>query len=189
MAGYWDGPEGEQCPRRTWLTTRVGAAAGLVGTAYRIILLQPGSALAALQMAATDTVTMATLGAVFGVTTCLSAQIREKPEDPLNYFIGGCATGAVLGARDVIYFARLPCEFSVHSGTGWILLLLLLHCLSGWVGSCGYAALASVGIWIQCERSHSYMTGTTACLGFGITAALMKIGNKEGWRLMGPPKL
>lgn len=28
MAGYWDGPEGEQCPQRTWLTTRVGAAAG-----------------------------------------------------------------------------------------------------------------------------------------------------------------
>lgn len=41
----------------------------------------------------------ATLGAVFGVTTCLSAQIREEPEGPLNYFIGGCATGAVLGAR------------------------------------------------------------------------------------------
>jgi len=41
----------------------------------------------------------ATLGAVFGVTTCLSAQIREEPRDPLNYFIGGCATGAVLGAR------------------------------------------------------------------------------------------
>ncbi|NXH67540.1 NDUAB dehydrogenase, partial [Hydrobates tethys] len=59
MAGYWDGPEGEECPRRTWLTTRVGAAAGgLVGTAYRIILLQPNSALAALQMAAADSVTM-----------------------------------------------------------------------------------------------------------------------------------
>jgi len=28
MAGYWDGPEGEQCPQRTWLTTRVGAAVG-----------------------------------------------------------------------------------------------------------------------------------------------------------------
>ncbi|XP_009878915.1 PREDICTED: NADH dehydrogenase [ubiquinone] 1 alpha subcomplex subunit 11 [Charadrius vociferus] len=79
---------------------------------------------------------VSTLGAVFGVTTCLSAQIREEPESPLNYFIGGCATGAVLGAR-----------------------------------------------------AHSYMTGTTACLGFGITAALMKIGNKEGWRLTGPPKL
>ncbi|KAI1230421.1 NADH dehydrogenase, partial [Lamprotornis superbus] len=166
MAGYWDGPEGEQCPQRTWLATRVGAAAGLVGAAYRIILLRPGSALAALQMAAADSVTMgksrapwhwncrvglphtagapasplpalaapsllplplplhgfATLGAVFGLSTCLSAQVREEPEDPLNYFIGGCAAGAVLGVR-----------------------------------------------------AHSYFTGTTACLGFGITAALMKI--------------
>uniref|UniRef100_A0A8C0EU01 NADH dehydrogenase [ubiquinone] 1 alpha subcomplex subunit 11 n=1 Tax=Bubo bubo TaxID=30461 RepID=A0A8C0EU01_BUBBB len=78
----------------------------------------------------------ATLGAVFGVTTCLSAQIREEPDSPLDYFIGGCATGAVLGAR-----------------------------------------------------AHSYMTGTTACVGLGVTAALFKIGNKEGWRLMGPPKL
>lgn len=99
MAGYWDGPEGEQCPQRTWLTTRVGAAVGLLGSAYRIILLRPGSALAALQMAASDTVTMATLGAVFGLTTCFSAQVREEPQSPLDYFIGGCATGAVLGAR------------------------------------------------------------------------------------------
>ncbi|NWR19692.1 NDUAB dehydrogenase, partial [Emberiza fucata] len=58
MAGYWDGPEGEKCPQRTWLATRVGAAAGLVGAAYRIILLRPGSALAALQTAAADSVTM-----------------------------------------------------------------------------------------------------------------------------------
>ncbi|OXB59985.1 hypothetical protein ASZ78_008121 [Callipepla squamata] len=50
-------------------------------------------------MAASDTVTMAMLGAVFGLTTCLSAQVREEPESPLDYFIGGCATGAVVGAR------------------------------------------------------------------------------------------
>ncbi|XP_015741946.2 NADH dehydrogenase [ubiquinone] 1 alpha subcomplex subunit 11 [Coturnix japonica] len=136
MAGYWDGPEGERCPERTWLSTRVGAAAGLLGSAYRIILLRPGSALAALQMAASDTVTMATLGAVFGVTTCISAQLRDEHDSPLDYFIGGCTTGAVLGAR-----------------------------------------------------AHSYMTGTVACLGLGTAAALMKIGNKEGWRLTGPPKL
>ncbi|NXX97231.1 NDUAB dehydrogenase, partial [Centropus bengalensis] len=58
MADYWDYPEGEQCPRRSWLTTRVGAAVGLVGAAYRLVLLQPSSALTALQMAASDTITM-----------------------------------------------------------------------------------------------------------------------------------
>lgn len=41
----------------------------------------------------------ATLGAVFGLTTCLSAQVREEPESPLDYFIGGCTTGALIGAR------------------------------------------------------------------------------------------
>lgn len=41
----------------------------------------------------------ASLGAIFGMTTCLSAQLREAPDDPLNYFIGGCASGVFLGAR------------------------------------------------------------------------------------------
>ena len=41
----------------------------------------------------------AALGAVFGITTCLSAQARDAPEDPFNYFIGGCASGALLGAK------------------------------------------------------------------------------------------
>uniref|UniRef100_A0A3P9CQI9 NADH dehydrogenase [ubiquinone] 1 alpha subcomplex subunit 11 n=1 Tax=Maylandia zebra TaxID=106582 RepID=A0A3P9CQI9_9CICH len=35
----------------------------------------------------------AAMGAIFGMTTCLSAQAREAPDDPLNYFIGGCASG------------------------------------------------------------------------------------------------
>lgn len=41
----------------------------------------------------------AAIGAIFGLTSCLSAQVREKPDDPLNYFIGGCAGGLTLGAR------------------------------------------------------------------------------------------
>lgn len=39
------------------------------------------------------------MGAVFGMTTCLAAQARDAPEDPVNYFIGGCASGVILGAR------------------------------------------------------------------------------------------
>lgn len=41
----------------------------------------------------------AAIGAVFGITSCVSAQVRQKPDDPLNYFIGGCAGGLTLGAR------------------------------------------------------------------------------------------
>ncbi|TKS74291.1 Sodium/glucose cotransporter 4 [Collichthys lucidus] len=39
------------------------------------------------------------MGTIFGMATCLSAQAREAPDDPLNYFIGGCASGIFLGAR------------------------------------------------------------------------------------------
>lgn len=42
---------------------------------------------------------LASLGAIFGITTCLSAHVRDAPDDPTNYFLGGCASGAVLGAR------------------------------------------------------------------------------------------
>lgn len=39
------------------------------------------------------------MGAIFGMATCLSAQARDAPDDPTNYFIGGCASGIFLGAR------------------------------------------------------------------------------------------
>ena len=40
----------------------------------------------------------AALGAVFGAGTTVSASLRGK-DGPLNYFIGGCMAGAVLGAK------------------------------------------------------------------------------------------
>nr|XP_032635933.1 NADH dehydrogenase [ubiquinone] 1 alpha subcomplex subunit 11-like [Chelonoidis abingdonii] len=103
MAGYWEIPERTDCARKAWITGRLGATLGLIGSAYHIVLFQPESAFKAVQTAAMSTVTMATLGAVFGLTTCPSAQVREDPEDALNYFIGGCASGIVLGARTHSY--------------------------------------------------------------------------------------
>uniref|UniRef100_A0A8B9RK69 NADH dehydrogenase [ubiquinone] 1 alpha subcomplex subunit 11 n=1 Tax=Astyanax mexicanus TaxID=7994 RepID=A0A8B9RK69_ASTMX len=108
----------------------------LVGSAYHILAFQPDTAAEALTRAANATATMATMGAIFGMATCLSAHARDAPDDPTNYFIGGCAAGAFLGAR-----------------------------------------------------THSAMTGTTACLGLGVAAWLTKVGKMEGWRLSGPPKL
>ncbi|KAF3691399.1 NADH dehydrogenase [ubiquinone] 1 alpha subcomplex subunit 11 Complex I-B14.7 [Channa argus] len=97
--GYWDLTEGTDCVQKTWITAKMGTALGLVGSAYHIVAFQPESALAAVQRATNATVTMATMGAIFGMATCLSAQAREAPDDPLNYFIGGCASGIFLGAR------------------------------------------------------------------------------------------
>uniref|UniRef100_A0A8C5STP9 NADH dehydrogenase [ubiquinone] 1 alpha subcomplex subunit 11 n=1 Tax=Laticauda laticaudata TaxID=8630 RepID=A0A8C5STP9_LATLA len=42
---------------------------------------------------------IATLGAVFGASSSISAEFRDAPEDPMNYFIGGCASGVMIGAR------------------------------------------------------------------------------------------
>ncbi|KAK2087149.1 hypothetical protein P7K49_033056 [Saguinus oedipus] len=41
----------------------------------------------------------AAVGAVFGLTSCIAAQVRQKPDDPLNYFLGGCAGGLTVGSR------------------------------------------------------------------------------------------
>ncbi|KAF7203785.1 NADH dehydrogenase [ubiquinone] 1 alpha subcomplex subunit 11 [Nothobranchius furzeri] len=97
--GYWDVPEGTDCIQKTWISAKLGTALGLVGSAYHLIVYPPETALAALQRTTSATVTMATMGAVFGMTTCLIAQAREAPDDPLNYFIGGCASGVILGAK------------------------------------------------------------------------------------------
>ncbi|XP_019406202.1 PREDICTED: NADH dehydrogenase [ubiquinone] 1 alpha subcomplex subunit 11 [Crocodylus porosus] len=99
LAKYWEIPDGTNCVQKAWLTGRVGAAVGLIGSIFHIILKETSPALKAVQVATASTVTMATVGAVFGLTTCFSAQIREKPEDPLNYFIGGCTSGMIFGAR------------------------------------------------------------------------------------------
>ncbi|KAL3046936.1 hypothetical protein OYC64_021205 [Pagothenia borchgrevinki] len=97
--GYWDIPEGTACVQKTWISTKLGTALGMVGSAYHLVAVQPESAMAGLQRATNITVTMATMGAIFGMATCLSAQARDAPDDPFNYFIGGCASGIFIGAR------------------------------------------------------------------------------------------
>ncbi|XP_029470787.1 NADH dehydrogenase [ubiquinone] 1 alpha subcomplex subunit 11 [Rhinatrema bivittatum] len=96
---YWDAEDGSDCFTKTWILSKLGAGLGLIGVTYHIVAFQPKTALEGLQRATTATLTMASLGAIFGMTTCLAAQLREKPEDPLNYFIGGCASGVFMGVR------------------------------------------------------------------------------------------
>lgn len=85
-------------------------------------------------------------------------------------------------------------HFSDFSWQTMLLMVNGLWVVHGKIAVCRdlvYSTCALIGLLLfdLFFPAHSYMTGTTACLGFGITAALMKIGNKEGWRLTGPPKL
>ncbi|XP_005734367.1 NADH dehydrogenase [ubiquinone] 1 alpha subcomplex subunit 11 [Pundamilia nyererei] len=126
--GYWDLPEGTDCVEKTWIATKLGTALGNYLFFFFFWMTEIMREIVFLFSAA--------MGAIFGMTTCLSAQAREAPDDPLNYFIGGCASGIFLGAR-----------------------------------------------------THSAITGTSACLGLGTLAFFTKVGKMEGWKLAGPPKL
>ncbi|XP_073498696.1 NADH dehydrogenase [ubiquinone] 1 alpha subcomplex subunit 11 [Phyllobates terribilis] len=135
--GYWDIPDGTDCVQKTWLVTRLAAMMGLVGSAYHIIAFKPKTVLEGVQRAGGATLTMASLGAIFGITTCVTAQLREKPDDLINYFVGGCVSGAFLGIK-----------------------------------------------------AHSYATGTSACVAFGVLAALSKSSKRDGWEFItSEPKL
>ncbi|XP_028856513.1 NADH dehydrogenase [ubiquinone] 1 alpha subcomplex subunit 11 [Denticeps clupeoides] len=126
--GYWDLEEGKECAEKTWITTKLGTALGLVGSAYHIVLFQPETAIEALQRAASGTVTMASLGAIFGLATCVSAQVRDSPDDPLNYFIGGCSSGIFLGARTHSAITGTAACF----GLGTVAMLTKIGKMEGW---------------------------------------------------------
>ncbi|XP_007952651.1 NADH dehydrogenase [ubiquinone] 1 alpha subcomplex subunit 11 [Orycteropus afer afer] len=133
---YWDIPEGTECHRKAYASTSIGGTTGLVASAYSLALNPPDSFFEGVARAGRYTFTAAAIGAMFGLTSCVSAQIREKPDDPLNYFIGGCAGGLTLGAR-----------------------------------------------------MHSYGVGAASCVYMGTFAALVKMGQLEGWKVFGEPKV
>ncbi|NP_001231853.1 NADH dehydrogenase [ubiquinone] 1 alpha subcomplex subunit 11 [Sus scrofa] len=133
---YSDIPEGTECHRKAYASTSIGGATGLIVSAYSIALKPPASFLEGVARTGRYTFTSAAIGAIFGLTSCISAQVREKPDDPLNYFIGGCAGGLTLGAR-----------------------------------------------------TRSYGIGAAACAYMGLTAALVKMGQLEGWQVFAEPKV
>ncbi|XP_076977139.1 NADH dehydrogenase [ubiquinone] 1 alpha subcomplex subunit 11 [Tamandua tetradactyla] len=133
---YWDIPDGTECHRKAYTSTTVGGAVGLVVSAYSVTLNPPDTFVEGVARVGRYTFTAAAIGAMFGLASCISAQVREKPDDPLNYFIGGCAGGLTLGAR-----------------------------------------------------TRSSGTGAAACLCFGTIAALTKMGQLEGWKLISDPKV
>ncbi|XP_005405809.1 PREDICTED: NADH dehydrogenase [ubiquinone] 1 alpha subcomplex subunit 11 [Chinchilla lanigera] len=133
---YTDIPDGTDCHRKAYASTTIGGAVGLVASAYSLIHRPPGSTLEGVARAGRYTFTAAAIGAVFGLTSCISAQVRERPDDPLNYFLGGCAGGLTLGAR-----------------------------------------------------MHNYGIAAGGCVYMGAVAALVKMGQLEGWEPFASPKV
>ncbi|XP_002732643.1 NADH dehydrogenase [ubiquinone] 1 alpha subcomplex subunit 11-like [Saccoglossus kowalevskii] len=96
---YFKEPDGKDCLGKTAFTTKVATAGGLASSMYAYLFkygkLTPVQGLI---NGGNITLTMAALGAVFGATTCISTSVRGK-DGRLNYFIGGCTTGALLGVK------------------------------------------------------------------------------------------
>ncbi|XP_049644019.1 NADH dehydrogenase [ubiquinone] 1 alpha subcomplex subunit 11 [Suncus etruscus] len=125
---YWDIPDGTECHRKTYATTAMGGAAGLTASAYSVALRPPSSMLEGIARTGRYTFTAAAIGAIFGLSTCVSAQVRDKPDDPLNYFIGGCAGGLTLGVRTHSYgTGAAACAY-----LGMMAALMKIGKLEGW---------------------------------------------------------
>ncbi|XP_078279645.1 NADH dehydrogenase [ubiquinone] 1 alpha subcomplex subunit 11 [Rhinoraja longicauda] len=125
---YWDSTDGDQCPTKTWQMTRLGAGLGLVGSAYHIVALPPNNVIDAVQRGVNGTLTMAAVGAIFGITTCLTAHFRDTNDDPLNYFLGGCASGIFLGVRAHSYMTGTAACLSL----GAVAALTKIGKMEGW---------------------------------------------------------
>eukprot|EP00072_Mus_musculus_P047141 XP_006522880.1 PREDICTED: NADH dehydrogenase [ubiquinone] 1 alpha subcomplex subunit 11-like isoform X2 [Mus musculus] len=125
---YNEVPDGTQCHRKTYITTALGGICGIIGSAYSVTLNPTDSTLEAVARVGRYTLTAAAIRAMFGLTTCVSAQVREKPDDPLNYFIGNGAGGLTLGVRTHSYgTAAMGC---VYMGTAAA--LFKIGKLEGW---------------------------------------------------------
>ncbi|XP_050995616.1 NADH dehydrogenase [ubiquinone] 1 alpha subcomplex subunit 11 [Acomys russatus] len=128
LRAYDEIPDGTQCHRKTYLTTAFGGLIGTVASAYSVVHNPADTHLEAVARIGRYTFTAAAVGAMFGLATCVSAQVREKPDDPLNYFVGGCAGGLTLGARTHSYgTAAMGCMYMGIAAT-----LMKIGRLEGW---------------------------------------------------------
>jgi NADH dehydrogenase (ubiquinone) 1 alpha subcomplex subunit 11 len=95
---YYDTPDGEDCFKKLWYTTKIAAVSGLVVSAIDVRLYSHAQGLyPTAARFAHFTLPFIGMAAAFTATTCLATSVRHK-NDKLNYFLGGCAAGGVYGA-------------------------------------------------------------------------------------------
>ncbi|XP_033636554.1 NADH dehydrogenase [ubiquinone] 1 alpha subcomplex subunit 11-like [Asterias rubens] len=97
-----DNLDGKEPIRNVLNTTAVGGAAGIAYSGTNLVMFFPKTFGEAVGRSLTHTATFAMMGAVFGAGTTISASVRGK-DDLYNYFIGGCLSGVMLGAKTHSY--------------------------------------------------------------------------------------
>ncbi|XP_074643111.1 NADH dehydrogenase [ubiquinone] 1 alpha subcomplex subunit 11-like [Tubulanus polymorphus] len=95
----YKGKDDEQGIRKLATWTGLGLYTGsFVGLSDVLCRTQPATYTGSAARIASIAVPAALMGAAFGTTTLVAASVRGK-SDPYNHMLGGCAAGAVLGAR------------------------------------------------------------------------------------------
>ncbi|KAJ9581536.1 hypothetical protein L9F63_023285 [Diploptera punctata] len=95
---YYDTPDGQDCFKKLWFTTKI---AGVTGLAISAVDVKIHSHTQGFYPTAARfvhfTFPFIGIAAAFTATTCMLTNLRHK-DDKLNYFLGGCAAGSVFGA-------------------------------------------------------------------------------------------
>ncbi|KAG8237266.1 hypothetical protein J437_LFUL011296 [Ladona fulva] len=95
---YYDTPDGEDCFKKLWLSTKYAATIGLAySTADVLLYSHPKGYYQTVARYAYITGPLVGMAAAFTATTCVATSMRKK-DDYLNYILGGCASGSILGA-------------------------------------------------------------------------------------------
>lgn len=95
---YYDTPDGEDCFKKLWYTTKIAAVSGLVVSAIDVRLYsQTQGIYPTAARFAHFTFPFIGMAAAFTATTCIATSVRRK-NDKINYFLGGCAAGGIFGA-------------------------------------------------------------------------------------------
>ncbi|KAK7864964.1 hypothetical protein R5R35_004946 [Gryllus longicercus] len=94
---YYDSPEGEDCFKKLWFTTKIAAAAGLTWSTLDVILhSHPQGYVQTVARYGHFTLPFIGIAAAFTTTVCVATSVRKK-DDHLNYALGGAAAGSIFG--------------------------------------------------------------------------------------------
>ncbi|PSN30416.1 hypothetical protein C0J52_25443 [Blattella germanica] len=95
---YYDTPDGQDCIQKIWYTSKIAGVVGLAVSAIDVRLYSHTQGfIPTAGRFAHFTFPFIGMAAAFTAGTCIATNWRQK-DDKLNYFLGGCAAGAIFGA-------------------------------------------------------------------------------------------